>query len=519
MKPQKLHVILAATSGILLVFLVQTLKTPYPSLAISPYRYVSTTGLDAGNCNSPGAECRTIQYAIDQAEPNDTIMIADGVYTNTGVVAAISKPLNLIGAYDPAFTAPDPDQYTTTLDAQWSGSVVSMTLVSEVMLKYLSLTHGDGSGNCTFAGCGGGIYAYETDLLVSYCVITDNIASVSGSGWGGGLYADRSPIEVLHTRVTSNSATTGPSASGIGGGIYINNPLGSTIIEACDILTNTASQNGVGSGGGLMLSGVSPAHVHENTIQGNVASFDNGSGKGAGIDLEFSDNVHIYDNQINGNRATLHPTIWNGPGAGVYIKNSDSHLTRNIILNNSTGSVGNPDMGGGLYIESSSLVTVSNNLIARNIGSSYGGGVSIGSSGSTSHAYLVNNTIADNSNSGVIAWNNAIVTLENNLIAGHEWGLDFLYPGPSHYVLANTNLFWNTYNPLTGTNAILANPMLLSTYHLREGSPALEAGLTIPWLTVDLEWNTRPKDCYYDLGAYEGIHWEELLPLVFCNYP
>ena len=52
---------------------------------------------------------------------------------------------------------------------------------------------------------------------------------------------------------------------------------------------------------------------------------------------------------------------------------------------------------------------------------------------------------------------------------------------------------------------------------LRPGSPAVNAGLDIPWLTVDLEGNPRPQGSKYDLGAFEGVRGEVYLPLVVRN--
>jgi hypothetical protein len=85
-------------------------------------------------------------------------------------------------------------------------------------------------------------------------------------------------------------------------------------------------------------------------------------------------------------------------------------------------------------------------------------------------------------------------------------------------VSADTNLFWNTSDPITGTNAILADPLLTTDYHLGSGSPAEDAGLTIPWLTVDLKGAVRPKGSKYDIGAFEGVVEKVDLPLMLKSY-
>jgi hypothetical protein len=56
-------------------------------------RKVSTTGTDTGNCKF--APCATINYALSQSLPYDTITVAAGTYNQT---VNIEKPINLIGA-------------------------------------------------------------------------------------------------------------------------------------------------------------------------------------------------------------------------------------------------------------------------------------------------------------------------------------------------------------------------------------------------------------------------------------
>ena len=58
-------------------------------------RYVSTTGIDTGDCSSPAAPCQTIQYAIDQSGDGDTINVAAGTY-DEGLID-INRNLQIIG--------------------------------------------------------------------------------------------------------------------------------------------------------------------------------------------------------------------------------------------------------------------------------------------------------------------------------------------------------------------------------------------------------------------------------------
>ncbi len=56
-------------------------------------RKVTTTGTDTGNCTKN--PCATINYAISQASPNDTVKVAAGTYHQT---VQITKALSLVGA-------------------------------------------------------------------------------------------------------------------------------------------------------------------------------------------------------------------------------------------------------------------------------------------------------------------------------------------------------------------------------------------------------------------------------------
>ena len=55
-------------------------------------RHVSTAGTDAGNCTS--SPCRTIGYAVGQANAGDTVAVAAGTYAES---VTLTKQLALLG--------------------------------------------------------------------------------------------------------------------------------------------------------------------------------------------------------------------------------------------------------------------------------------------------------------------------------------------------------------------------------------------------------------------------------------
>lgn len=517
MEKQLFPYILATLLGLLLAVLVLCLGIASPVHADPGVHCVnqSGTGCNAGVC-SEGCYA-SVQAAVNAASPGHEIRIAGGTYKSTaGTVAKITKPLVIGGGYAPDLDGHDPNTYQTVLDAQWGGPVISITNAGAVAIEFMTLTHGDGTGNCGTRGCGGGIYATGTSLQVGTCTITDNIANTSGGvrGEGGGIYAYamNHRVDIWGSHILNNTANTDPSSSSYsyGSGIYIQYGLASLVQN--QIVDNVGSTAGTGGyGGGIFLYGMTHADVLTNTIRGNMGAVNTGrSGSGGGLWL-LGSAAYVANNRIESNWTNPDQA---GEGGGVGIGDSEVHLARNTIISNATGTGGYFRPGGGVLVNSSRPITLSNNLIVHNAASD-GGGVFVTSFAPTCQALLVNNTIVDNG-SGVEAWQYADVTLTNNLIAGHASGLGTKTPFTGT-ITADHNLFWNTTEPIVGVGAVQQDPLLTADYHLDEGSPAVDKGLTIPWLAVDLKGTARPQGSAYDIGAFESERQTIFLPLTLCN--
>ncbi|RLC90226.1 MAG: hypothetical protein DRI77_14980 [Chloroflexi bacterium] len=495
MNKRLFHCVTAALLGLALAALLLLLGTSVPARAGSNVHCVNQTGT---GCDAIcGGGCYTsVQAAVDAASPSHEIRIAAGIYTDpAGTVAAIAKELAMRGSYgqpcgDSDF---DPDMHQTVLDAQWSGSVVSITNAGDVMLQHLTFTHGDGKGNCgPWAGCGGGVYVKDTAIHIGQCVITDNVGSSAQSAFGGGIYVGNSnlgaPANIWETRFVSNTAST--ASVGWGGGLYL---------EAG--------------------TSISSAVVTGNTFEGNIASTAS-SGDGQGGGMYMMQYGVLSNNLFRQNRAGRDTS---GTGGGLYMWEVwGATLKANRFLNNVASEGSSYGTGGAIYCGVSVVVTMSNNLLAGNTASSKGDGLCLSTfSGEHIAATLVNNTLADNTagagSEGIWVGSYISLTLINNLIAGHTVGVTNTVPASST-VTADHNLFWNSSDPITGSNAIHADPLLIADYHLGIGSPAEDAGVTIPWLTDDLAGDSRPQGSGYDMGAYEGTRSEVFLPLVMRNY-
>ena len=502
MKKQLFHCTLAALLSLALAALLLWLGATIPARADPNIHCVNESGSgcggDCGSCYS------SVQAAVDAASPGHEIRIAGGTYAPGGTVAVITKELYIIGAFDPAFSGSDPDMYETVLDADWGGSVISITNAGQVELYHLTLTNGDGTGNLTGMGAGGGIFNDNTNLLVAHSVITDNLGSHSGRGWGGGIYSysqdDSHLTTLVENQIVSNIAGTDPASNGDGGGVYVLG--GEASLVGNQIVDNLGHGANQCRGGGVKLTSLAWGEVLTNVIRGNVGSRTT-NGYGSGLYVSGG-KVRVAGNHIEDNWSV------SGNGGGLESAWSDLEITGNRIISNTSGA------GGGMYIRSITPVTMANNLIVRNGGGFCGGGMYlVHLIPDPTPAILVNNTVADNSPDGIATWGYVVLTMTNNLLAGNPVGILASQPA-SLTLAADTNLFYDTSDPLTGTNGILEDPLLTADYRVPPGSPAVDRGLDVPWLTTDIDGNPRPQGGGYDLGAFEVLY--VYLPLTLRNY-
>lgn len=84
-----------------------------------PFVFVAPEGTDAGDCHNATAPCRTILYALNQAQPGDQVRVARGTYffDNKDVHLLLSSVIPVKGGYssDNAFSSQNPAQNPTYL--------------------------------------------------------------------------------------------------------------------------------------------------------------------------------------------------------------------------------------------------------------------------------------------------------------------------------------------------------------------------------------------------------------------
>ena len=174
---------------------------------------------------------------------------------------------------------------------------------------------------------------------------------------------------------------------------------------------------------------------------------------------------------------------------------------------------------------------MTNNVVAHNTAASLGGGLEL----TTWGTYPVTGTLAHNTfstnNLGSGAGRNAIEVIEggatliltNNIISSHGYGI-VIYPGSAAYLyhtLFYDSLTADTLGVVTNNNPITGqDPMLDSTYHLTDGSPAILAGLTLGWPSLDIDGEAR-RLAAPDIGADDHqypLDHQVYLPLVLRSY-
>jgi parallel beta-helix repeat protein len=362
---------------------------------------------------------------------------------------------------------------------------------SNSQISYCRLEYGTAIGTNEDRN-GGAIYCYHSNPAITNNTMKDNWVSRDG----GGVYCMYSSPTISNNSISVNSATNGGAICCIfessplissnaiisnsaedGGGICCyehSNPL----INRNTIRDNSAGRNGGGiscdsycnpvishnaiqgnssvrDGGGIDCEDSSNPAISNNTISENLAD-----SRGGGINCYYDSNPAISNNTITGNSAIgtgagiccrlySAPTIDNNiisrnsapeAGGGIASYYASPTINNNTIFENSAGT------GGGIwcYMHCSPTITIGNNIISRNSGLEFGGGIACHSSSPT----INNNTISENSaGAGGGVWcSSSSPTINNNTISENSAGTGGgiwcrLYSGPT---IINTILWGDT---------------------------------------------------------------------------
>jgi parallel beta-helix repeat protein len=527
-------------------------------------RYVAISGNDTDNdCTNPSSPCRTVQHAVDEASSGDTILVAEGVYTDvhgrprpanydappafTTVyqVVLVTETVTIRGGYTTDFGPPDPEAHPTILDAGGQGRVLLIAEGTSPTIEGLRLTGGDATGLYGEGGpvdAGGGVYCTDATAVFSGNLIYSNTAG-TGNSYGGGLHVRWSDVTLTNNVVVSNTASYGGGirlyyADGVlgnntfsyntaanGGGVVLSSCETGTTFDGNTVISNTATTGSGGGiyvyscpstisgstvmsntagnqGGGLYLYAEDDATVQDNTFTANVAE------DGGGLNLYMA-NATLLDNRIIDNTAEA--------GAGLLLYYSDATLIGNAVLGNSDG----------IFMRQSSPELI-NNVIANNTTSAYySSGIYVydGSHPRLTHTTIANNGGPQSYGLSLERWTDPCsAVLTNTILTGHTTGIyvEALSSATLEGTLWQNGTDWDGYGEIvTGTHNTWGDPRFgPDGYHLMAGSAAIDRGINAG-VTIDIDGEPRPQGSAPDLGADECwscITLRVYLPLVMRGY-
>jgi hypothetical protein len=203
----------------------------------------------------------------------------------------------------------------------------------------LNISGGEIGGNS--ASSGGGVYVWEGSATLNETNVNNN----SAHSGGGGVYVWAGSATLSETQVLNNSAS-------YGGGVYVR--AGSATLSGTQVLSNSASAWGGGVcdlGGSVTMS--------KTQVINNSALYGGGVYEGGG-------SATLSRTQVVSNSARL-------GGGGVYVDVGSATLNRTQVVSNSAR------LGGGVYVygeyDMNGKLNVSGGEISSNSAITYGGGV------------------------------------------------------------------------------------------------------------------------------------------------
>jgi hypothetical protein len=511
--------------------------------------------------NVPGANNLTIQQGINEADPGDTVLVAEGIY-NEQINFMGKKPLMVASGF---LLDGDTNHISKTIItmSEFSNpdraSIVYFISGEDTTSVLCGFTITGGKGTIKYGNSdnleGGGIRIYNSGARISSNKIHNNT--------------------VIDTLIENSHGTFGAA-------IFSVDSSGTSwvIIENNKIFENTCISNHDNSYSGGIYT-LTNARIINNSIRNNkcIGLSDSTTTYGGGAacmsPLNLNLNVIVINNQITGN--TVEPHLYKAYGGGFGTENTLLTFTNNTVSENKlNASVSGQFFGGGIYccrlasgssisnnnFSSNKTVTgwggamaieqimswqvvgnnyyfnnsgrvggafystycfliLQNNVFYKNSSSLSGGAVFLtGYDLPTMHsACLMNNSYSKNtSNNGGAIFTNLV----NPIILNSIFWKDSAAIGAEikgncplteiAYCNIDTNLIFNPMTIIIGEGMINENPIFSDTLlNLSDISPGIDIGIdqytchSNTWESplYDIDNLLRPWPDYFDMGAHE----------------
>ncbi|MGB8252804.1 MAG: hypothetical protein WCF08_06285 [Anaerolineaceae bacterium] len=514
------------------IILITLAGNPEPVSAVS-YNFASPTGTPVNACTY--TDPCNLQKAVDISSLGGIVFAAAGTYhpytTPSDQVLLITNSVHIYGGWDGISgpdPVPDPTANISIIDGQNSRQGVTIMLAADevVTLSGFTIRNGNATGLIAIcsasgpAGCGGGIMASGGKTTIEDCIIEDNVASTTTdatyrTGYGGGIYIQNPGnlgVTIQNNIIRYNDASTAScgtlAIAGKGGGIYIEgeSASGDITITENEIYRNEAAigPDCIGRGVGLTVvdgSGViSRNYIHDNN--------QNHSSSGSGLfsNSSFSDSFEL---SINENR------FINNQGADVvYLQFFNGSLASNTIIN--------PESLYGVSLNSNysgEMSVLVNNVIAQNTNTNI---LMNGGATTSVTANLYYNTL-DDAPYGISLMSNTYLSLTNSIVSHHSTAGIKKDPGGTNMAvyIADTLFHGNTSDGDWNSNLrpISGDPLYADTlsgdYHIQAISAARDTATNAGY-AYDFENDPRPMGSGatpYDVGADE-FWWKIMLPMI-----
>ena len=341
-------------------------------------------------------EYSTLAGAIYEANSDVTIVMLRNVTENI----EINKSLTL-------------DLGTFTLSGDANAAVVTISGDKpQVTVKNGTVTGGRNPQN------GGGFAIDSAVVQLEDLTITGN-ETVGGNGngevGGGGIYASHADVSMQNVTVSANSVT---GSSSDGGGILVR--YGSLTMDGCHVEGNTAPD----CGGGMLLRhsvlNAAKSFFEKNTAKYGAGIYFGDTPNEAEEGCSGEHNHLITDSTISGNKVL---DLENGIGGGMYVGTTSNLTLRNSKLLNNDGA----SQGGAIVAYSAGTIELDDVSISENKAQSGAGIFAMCTAADNTDIRLLNGTAIDKNTAtgdggGIYAYalaNTHSVTVANSSVSGN----------------------------------------------------------------------------------------------------